>query len=90
MFKKTQIKQFEKQLIQYGLKNNYIEKEKDGTLKFVGSKNQKNKSVKPKNNMAKEYKIYNEDNELVAKGELLEILQLLINLGYRIEENKNG
>ena len=33
-------KQFEKQLIQYGLKNNYIEKEKDGTLKFVGSKNQ--------------------------------------------------
>jgi acyl-coenzyme A thioesterase PaaI-like protein len=90
MFKKTQIKQFEKNLIQYGLKHNYIEKEKDGTLKFVGSKNQKNKSVKPKNNMAKEYKIYNEDNELVAKGELLEILQLLINLGYRIEENKNG
>ena len=43
-------KQFEKELIQYGLKNNYIEKEKDGTLKFVGSKNQKNKSVKPKNN----------------------------------------
>jgi len=32
-------KQFEKELIQYGLKNNYIEKEKDGTLKFVGSKN---------------------------------------------------
>jgi len=132
-------KQFEKELIQYGLKNNYIEKEKDGTLKFVGSKNQKNKSVKPKNNldiamlltdailnefekggkldipldehkysfdlqdviqdelekitpikMSKEYKIYNEDNELVAKGKLLEILQLLINLGYRIEENKNG
>ena len=44
-------KQFEKQLIQYGLKNNYIEKEKDGTLKFVGSKNQKNKSHKPKNNL---------------------------------------
>jgi hypothetical protein len=44
-------KQFEKELIQYGLKNNYIEKEKDGTLKFVGSKNQKNKSVKPKNNL---------------------------------------
>jgi len=44
-------KQFEKQLIQYGLKNNYIEKEKDGTLKFVGSKNQKNKSVKHKNNL---------------------------------------
>ena len=40
--------------------------------------------------MSKEYKIYNEDNELVVKGELLEILQLLINLGYRIEENKNG
>ena len=40
--------------------------------------------------MSKEYKIYNEDNELVAKGQLLEILQLLINLGYRIEENKNG
>jgi len=39
--------------------------------------------------MTKEYKIYNEDNELVAKGKLLEILQLLINLGYRIEENKN-
>ena len=36
------------------------------------------------------YKIYNEDNELVAKGELPEILELLINLGYRIEENKNG
>jgi len=36
-------KQFEKELIQYGLKNNYIEKEKDGTLKFVGSKNQKSK-----------------------------------------------
>jgi hypothetical protein len=85
-------KQFEKELIQYGLKNNYIEKEKDGTLKFVGSKNQKNKSVKPKNNLdiAKEYKIYNEDNELVVKGELPEILELLINLGYRIEENKNG
>ena len=44
-------KHFEKELIQYGLKNNYIEKEKDGTLKFVGSKNQKNKSVKPKNNL---------------------------------------
>ena len=82
-------KQFEKELIQYGLKNNYIEKEKDGTLKFVGSKNQKNKSVKPKNNMAKEYKIYNEDNELVEEGGLQEILELLINLGYRIEENKN-
>jgi hypothetical protein len=40
--------------------------------------------------MSKEYKIYNEDNELVVKGELLEILQLLINLGYRIEDNKNG
>ncbi len=34
-------KQFEKELIQYGLKNNYIEKEKDGTLKFVGSKKPK-------------------------------------------------
>ena len=40
MFKKTQIKKFEKDLIQYGIKHNYIEKEKDGTLKFVGSKNQ--------------------------------------------------
>mgnify|MGYP003125916453 FL=1 len=39
--------------------------------------------------MTKEYKIYNEDNELVAEGKLLEILELLINLGYRIEENKN-
>ena len=36
-------KQFEKDLIQYGLKHNYIEKEKDGTLKFVGSKNQNKK-----------------------------------------------
>jgi hypothetical protein len=36
--------------------------------------------------MTKEYKIYNEDNELVAQGKLLEILELLINLGYRIEE----
>jgi hypothetical protein len=44
-------KHFEKELIQYGLKNNYIEKEKDGTLKFVGSKNQKNKNHKPKNNL---------------------------------------
>ena len=34
----------------------------------------------------KKFKIYNEDNELVAKGELPEILQLLINLGYKIEE----
>jgi hypothetical protein len=33
-------KQFEKGLIQYGLKHNYIEKTKEG-LKFVGSKNQK-------------------------------------------------
>ena len=32
------------------------------------------------------YKIYNEDDELVAKGGLFKILQLLINLGYRIEE----
>ena len=39
MFKKTQIKKFEKGLIQYGLKHNYIEKTKEG-LKFVGSKNQ--------------------------------------------------
>jgi hypothetical protein len=85
MFKKTQIKKFEKGLIQYGLKHNYIEKEKDGTLKFVGSKNQN--SIESK--LAK-YKIYNEDNELVAKGELLEILQLLINLGYRIEEIKEN
>lgn len=37
-------KQFEKGLIQYGLKHNYIEKEKDGTLKFVGSKNQNKKT----------------------------------------------
>lgn len=36
----------------------------------------------------KKFKIYNEDNELVAKGELPEILQLLINLGYKIEEKK--
>ena len=36
-------KQFEKDLIQYGLKHNYIKKEKDGTLKFVGSKNQNKK-----------------------------------------------
>jgi hypothetical protein len=40
--------------------------------------------------MTKEYKIYNEDNELIAKGKLSEILQLLINLGYRIEEMKDG
>ena len=32
----------------------------------------------------------NEDNELVAKGKLSEILQLLINLGYRIEENEDA
>ena len=32
------------------------------------------------------YKIYNEDDELVAKGGLFNILQLLINLGYRIED----
>lgn len=38
--------------------------------------------------MINKYKIYNEDNELVAKGELPEILQLLINLGYKIEEKK--
>lgn len=44
MFKKDIKKQFEKDLIQYGLKHNYIEKEKDGTLKFVGSKNQ-NKNI---------------------------------------------
>tara|TARA_R100001594_G_C3948040_1_gene242328 strand:- start:24 stop:347 length:324 start_codon:yes stop_codon:yes gene_type:complete len=35
-----------------------------------------------------EYKIYNEDDELVAKGGLFNILQLLINLGYKIEEIK--
>ena len=29
------------------------------------------------------YKIYNEDNELVAKGGLFNILQLLINLGFK-------
>ena len=39
--------------------------------------------------MTTEYTIYNEDNELVAKGNLLEILQLLINVGYRIEGKKN-
>ena len=32
------------------------------------------------------YTIYNEDDELVAKGGLFNILQLLINLVYRIEE----
>ena len=36
-------KQFEKDLIQYGLKHNYIEKTKEG-LKFVGSKNQNKKT----------------------------------------------
>ena len=41
------------------------------------------------NKMTTEYTIYNEDNELVARGNLLEILQLLTNLGYRIEENIN-
>lgn len=38
--------------------------------------------------MTKKYKIYNQDNELVANGKLLEILELLINLGYRIEVEK--
>tara|TARA_R100001082_G_scaffold110002_1_gene88599 strand:+ start:1211 stop:1366 length:156 start_codon:yes stop_codon:yes gene_type:complete len=42
-FIKDTKKQFEKGLIQYGLKHNYIEKEKDGTLKFVGNKNQNKK-----------------------------------------------
>ena len=46
MFKKTQIKKFEKDLIQYGLKHNYIEKTKEG-LKFVGNKN-KNKKQEQK------------------------------------------
>ena len=36
------------------------------------------------------YKIYNEDNELVAKGGLFNIIQLLINLGYKIEEIKEN
>ena len=36
------------------------------------------------------YKIYNEDNELVAKGGLFNILQLLINLGFKIEEIKEN
>ena len=31
-------------------------------------------------------KLYNEDDELVEEGELPEILELLINLGYKIEE----
>ena len=43
-FIKDTKKQFEKGLIQYGIKHNYIEKEKDGTLKFVGSKNQNKKT----------------------------------------------
>ncbi len=34
------------------------------------------------------YKIYNEDDELVAKGGLFEILELLINRGFKIEEIK--
>ena len=41
-------KQFEKDLIQYGLKHNYIEKTKEG-LKFVGSKNQNKKTGAKKN-----------------------------------------
>ena len=43
-FIKDTKKQFEKGSIQYGIKHNYIEKEKDGTLKFVGSKNQNKKT----------------------------------------------
>ena len=31
---------FKNGLIQYGLEHNYIERKKDGSLKFVGSKNQ--------------------------------------------------
>ena len=48
MFKKNIKKQFEKELIQYGLKHNYIEKTKEG-LKFVGSKNQNKKTGAKKN-----------------------------------------
>jgi hypothetical protein len=36
------------------------------------------------------YRIYNEDNELVEEGGLFEIIELLINLGYRIEEIENN
>jgi len=94
-------KQFEKQLIQYGLKNNYIEKEKDGTLKFVGSKNQKNKSVKPKNNIDIS-KSVNEIQCIYEKviGEIKdkkekEIIHCLFQdlsdkLLDNVEENKNG
>ena len=38
--------------------------------------------------MINKYKIYNEDNELVSKGGLLEILELLINLGYKVEKTE--
>ena len=38
--------------------------------------------------MINKYKIYNEDNELVGKGGLLEILELLINLGYKVEKTE--
>ena len=40
--------------------------------------------------MSKEFKIYNEDDELVAKGKLsASIAVLLLNLGYRIEESED-
>ena len=52
MFKKTQIKKFEKGLIQYGLKHNYIEKTKEG-LKFVGNKNKKQEQKKEYKNGTK-------------------------------------
>ena len=38
--------------------------------------------------MIKKYKIYNDDNELVAEGGLQEILELLLNLGYSIKVQK--
>tara|TARA_R100000700_G_C3153481_1_gene131433 strand:+ start:244 stop:543 length:300 start_codon:yes stop_codon:yes gene_type:complete len=97
MFKKDIKKQFEKQLIQYGLKNNYIEKEKDGTLKFVGSKNKY--SVESRlakyelkwNQLVKEIE---QDDILINSIEGNHVAGILIQIKKDIEqyleENKNG
>ena len=90
-------KQFEKDLIQYGLKNNYIEKEKDGTLKFVGSKNQN--SIESRlakyelkwNQLVKEIE---QDDILINSIEGNHVAGILIQIKKDIEEyleeNKNG
>ena len=89
-------KQFEKGLIQYGLKHNYIEKTKEG-LKFVGSKNKysvESRIAKYELKWNQLVKKIEQDDILINSIEGNHVAGILIQIKKDIEEyleeNKNG